>query len=120
MTDIKLLVAMHKAYRLPENALYYPIQVGGIHIPGMEKALRDNTGENISDKNKSYCELTALYWGWKNLPADYLGLVHYRRYFAKKAWAVRSLTGSQLKRIFMLRWKKRRSSCPKGAITGSK
>ena len=95
MTDIKLLVAMHKAYRLPENALYYPIQVGGIHIPGMEKALRDNTGENISDKNKSYCELTALYWGWKNLPADYLGLVHYRRYFAKKAWAVRSLTGSQ-------------------------
>ena len=94
MIDIKLLVAMHKAYRLPENALYYPIQVGGIHIPGMEKALRDDTGENISDKNKSYCELTALYWGWKNLPADYLGLVHYRRYFAKK-----SMGGEKFDRI---------------------
>ena len=84
MENIKLLVAMHKAYRLPEDAIYAPIQVGGVHIPGMGNALRDDTGENISYKNKSYCELTALYWGWKNLRADYLGLVHYRRYFARR------------------------------------
>ena len=84
MENIKLLVAMHKAYCLPEDAVYAPIQVGGVHIPGMENALRDDTGENISNKNKSYCELTALYWGWKNLQADYLGLVHYRRYFARR------------------------------------
>ena len=42
---------------------------------------KDNTGENISAKNPMYCELTGLYWAWKNLDADYLGLVHYRRHF---------------------------------------
>lgn len=87
MADIRILVAMHKAYRLPEDALYAPIQVGGARIPGLEQALRDDTGENISSKNSSYCELTALYWAWKNMTADVVGLVHYRRYFARKGFA---------------------------------
>ncbi len=52
MENIKLLVAMHKAYCLPEDAVYAPIQVGGVHIPGMENALRDDTGENISNKKQ--------------------------------------------------------------------
>lgn len=42
---------------------------------------QDNTGTNISNKNPNFCELTGLYWAWKNLDSEYIGLVHYRRYF---------------------------------------
>ncbi len=85
MNDSKLsvLIACHKPYVLPEDACYLPVEAGAAlrpqHIPG---CVRDNTGENISEKNQNYCELTALYWAWKNLESDYLGLVHYRRYFS--------------------------------------
>ena len=43
---------------------------------------KDNTGEHISQKNRSYCELTVQYWAWKNAQADYYGFCHYRRYFS--------------------------------------
>ncbi|MDT3393597.1 MAG: DUF4422 domain-containing protein, partial [Bacillota bacterium] len=42
----------------------------------------DNTGDNISIKNAHYNELTAIYWAWRNLDADAIGLVHYRRYLS--------------------------------------
>lgn len=42
----------------------------------------DNEGINISYRNKYYCELTVIYWMWKNIKdAEYYGLVHYRRIF---------------------------------------
>lgn len=81
--DIKLFVSCHKpGIHIPDNPLLYPIHVGaalsGIELPGM---LRDDSGNNISEKNRSYCELTAQYWVWKNVDADYYGFLHYRRYF---------------------------------------
>lgn len=81
--DIKILIATHKKYWMPEDDVYLPIHVGreGKHDLGY---IGDNTGDNISEKNSNYCELTAMYWAWKNLQADYVGLVHYRRYFTKK------------------------------------
>ena len=80
--NIKILVATHKKYWMPEDEVYLPIHVGkeGKQDLGY---IGDNTGDNISIKNSNYCELTAIYWAWKNLEADYIGLVHYRRYFTK-------------------------------------
>lgn len=80
MKDIKILVATHKKYQMPEDEMYLPIHVGkeGKEDIGFQG---DNTGENISKKNPNYCELTGLYWAWKNLDGDYIGLSHYRRYF---------------------------------------
>ncbi|MGN8833857.1 DUF4422 domain-containing protein [Allisonella histaminiformans] len=80
---IRILVAAHKKYWMPDDSVYMPIQVGAALHPALGYVL-DNTGDNISDKNPNYCELTALYWAWKNLDADYIGLVHYRRYFTRK------------------------------------
>lgn len=79
--DIKILVAAHKPYWMPDDDVYLPIQVGAAG-KGSLGWRRDDEGDNISEKNPNYCELTALYWAWKNLNADYIGLCHYRRYFA--------------------------------------
>ncbi len=83
MADIKIVVATTKKYRMPDDSIYLPLHVGAKNtktvIPGYERD--DNGADNISEKNPQYCELTGLYWAWKNLDADYVGLVHYRRYF---------------------------------------
>lgn len=81
--NIKIIVATHKQYQMPTDEIYMPIHVGA---EGKEPIgyTGDNTGENISLKNPYYCELTGLYWAWKNLDADYIGLAHYRRHFKGK------------------------------------
>ncbi|MDO4179041.1 MAG: DUF4422 domain-containing protein [Phascolarctobacterium sp.] len=77
--DLKIIVATHKKYWMPEEDTYLPLHVGkaGKESIGFTS---DATGDNISLKNSNYCELTGLYWAWKNLHNEYLGLCHYRRY----------------------------------------
>jgi len=80
------------------NDIYKPLFVGrnGEDNLGF---LSDDTGDNISSKNSAYCELTGLYWMWKNSSADIVGLVHYRRYFAKRKYGKR-LEKEDLNEIF--------------------
>ena len=56
-----------------------PIQAGAALAHGRAARLQDNTGENISQKNQQYCEMTAVYWVWKNSQHEWTGIEHYRR-----------------------------------------
>ncbi len=102
--NIKIMVAAHKAYKMPDDrSLYVPVFVGSAlrNIPS-DMYQRDDDGKNISKKNPTFNELTALYWGWKNLKCDYIGLDHYRRYMTlgKSKDLASVLSQEQLERLF--------------------
>ena len=77
----KIIVCAHKQEFFISDDLYMPIQVGK-SISNVDLGIQgDNSGDNISKKNREYCELTAHYRAWKNLKGiDQIGLAHYRRY----------------------------------------
>lgn len=90
MKSVKIIIATHKNFNEPrDKELYMPVHVGaeGKDDLGYQK---DNVGESISTLNPYFCELTGIYWAWKNLDVDYLGLVHYRRFFTKQKMAFTS------------------------------
>jgi hypothetical protein len=76
---IELYVVTHKEFdNVPEDRVV--IGVGNNRCISVAN-IYDNNGDNIAYKNPYYCELTALYWMWKNSDADIIGLEHYRRFF---------------------------------------
>lgn len=80
--DTRIYIATHKQFQPPAGAPYIPLHVGreGKASLGF---IGDNSGAHISFKNSSYCELTGVYWMWKNVQCDIIGLCHYRRYFIR-------------------------------------
>ena len=99
-TNIKILVAYHKPSYLLKNDIFIPIHAGRAvasvaskdgynnndDIQWLQKnMIGDDTGDNISQKNREYCECTVLYWAWKNYDKlgnpDYIGFMQYRRHF---------------------------------------
>lgn len=81
--SIRIIVATHKEFRMPEDPMYMPVHAG--HAGKQDIGFQgDDTGDNISRENARFCELTTIYWAWKNLDADYIGLVHYRRHFTAR------------------------------------
>ena len=85
MKDIKIFVSNRTDMesRAVPNDIFVPIRCGA----ALDKRknidlLGDDTGDNISLKKKSYSELTVMYWIWKNVKADYVGLAHYRRFLS--------------------------------------
>lgn len=100
--DICIAVATHKSYRMPEDSMYMPLHVGKAIHPDIDLGLSfttDNTGDNISNLNVSYSELTGLYWMWKNCDSTYKGLVHYRRYFGTTHAMTRLMARDRFNRI---------------------
>lgn len=85
MDKVHIFIAVHKECTVLKGKGYIPIQVGRartglcLDMPG------DDTGDNISERNDQFCELTAQYWAWKNDDAEIKGLNHYRRYFVDKS-----------------------------------
>ncbi len=100
MSDIKILIASHKPFKVPVGEYFQPIHVGREIAQTLSKdgkisnkdyqwlldnMVGDDLGENISSKNRYYSECSALYWAWKNYDKlgnpEYIGLMHYRRHF---------------------------------------
>ena len=77
-----MYIMAHKKFQVPDKNGYIPLQVGSAlnEDLGYQK---DDTGIQISAKNKTYCELTGMYWIWKNIQCDNVGICHYRRYFVQ-------------------------------------
>ena len=108
-SKVWVVVATHKSFDMPSDKMYIPLHVGAegkVDETGKPLDLgfqKDNTGDNISERNAQFCELTGLYWAWKNLNADYIGLVHYRRYFkgiGKKRSTSTSDSGANSNKLF--------------------
>jgi hypothetical protein len=88
---VKIVIATHKDFTPPSGQSFLPLHVGAAGKTPIGFAT-DDTGENISSKNPNYCELTGLYWAWKNLvDVDAIGLCHYRRLFKASPEEIESL-----------------------------
>lgn len=100
--DPKIFISTQKPTQYLDSDIFQLIHVGAINpatalnrldktthksqatpqTPKSRLILSDATGDNISNKNPRFCELTAQYWAWKNFDADYYGFFHYRRYLS--------------------------------------
>ena len=75
------------------NDLKLNVIVGGAQLRDISEIpanwIKDNSGDNISPKNKSFGTLTSHYWVWKNQLGkynenDWIAFSHYRRLWIKK------------------------------------
>lgn len=87
MENKLLLMTAHHTndlFKEISKKFFFPIQVGK-ELSNIDLGInKDNYGDNISVKNKTFCELTAYYSAWKNSDTEYVGLMHYRRVFTER------------------------------------
>lgn len=104
---VEIFVVTHKPCKIQtKDPSYKMIQVGA---KGKEKFINltdDMYDDNISSKNYTYCELTAMYHIWKHSNADIKGLCHYRRYFTSHQYLSEALSYTLKKYPFILSGKK--------------
>lgn len=92
--DLSIYVFTHKkpSFDIIEDETHIPVQVGAFYTKEDVCKTKDDTLDNVSEKNPLYSELTGLYWVWKNRGEDkYVGCEHYRRHF--------DLTEAEIKEI---------------------
>ncbi len=78
---LRIYISAHKPVAIPCNSFFVPVLSGASLKKELDvNYIRDDFGVNISSKNNSYCELTVLYWAWKNRKDDFIGCFHYRRF----------------------------------------
>ncbi len=79
---IKIFVSrrIDKNSTIINNPIFQDVRCGAVFDKSPSYYLGDNTGDNISQLRVPFCELTVMYWAWKNEDADYYGLCHYRRF----------------------------------------
>ena len=106
MSEIKILVGYHKPSKLYKSDIFVPIHLGRAVASQMSKdgqlnskdyqwllenMIGDDTGDNISQLNRQFSELTGIYWAWKNYDKignpEYIGFMHYRRHLSREALA---------------------------------
>ena len=81
---VELFTFFYKKAPIIVDAPYVPVMAGNALSNAADTMAGDDTGENISDRNLYYSELTGIYWTWKNTNQDIVGSVHYRRFFTDK------------------------------------
>lgn len=78
---VKIFAMTHKEFDVPNDPMYVPLHVGHAKAQKDFGYMGDDTGDNISDLNCYYAELSGVYWVWKNYnEADCVGVCHYRRF----------------------------------------
>ncbi len=82
LKDIKILESVFKGNSKGYGNIIFPVSAGTAlyNKNDIVLSMHDNDGDNISNKNPSYCELTVQYWAWKNLRCDVCGIFHQRRF----------------------------------------
>ncbi len=81
--DTRMYVLTKEACKVPEDGMYQALQLGSSKNP-IAGMTGDHTGDHISEKNPQFAELTGLYWLWKNVDCDILGICSIDRLFSKK------------------------------------
>lgn len=105
----------HKRVRFvpPQKKGYRMLQVGAAGKEKLYDWTDDSGQDHMSQKNPSWCELTGMYWMWKNCPDDIVGLVHYRRYFVNRIiwWRIDQLLPLSLRLVSIKRARRLLQHC---------
>ena len=97
---LKIFVVYYKPAPLIKTETFIPIQAGRKIADTRSRQgtftreqinwlnnnmIGDDTGDNISELNRSFAEVTALYWIWKNTTSPFIGMFQYRRFLSINA-----------------------------------